>query len=272
MRGLLIAAWVLGVLGLWGPATAQQVMVSPGSIVFEGRDRGGEVFVANTGDATATYRIEPTHFVMNEDGVLTEVAGEQPPDSAVGMLRYSPRQFQLRPGESQTVRLAVRRPASLAPGEYRAHLKITNLGEVSDRPTIGEQDGTFARIKLRVTRAIRVVVRHGVSAADASLAGLSAKKAGAGQIELSFQLQKASKSSSRGEYVLFARDRSSGTTTETFFHRGVIVYPELATRNVAHLVPTASLKGAMELCVSYRNIEGARKGKSETRCVDPGAP
>jgi len=270
MRGILISAWVLGVLGLWSPATAQQVMVSPGSVIFEGRDRGGEVFVANTGDTTATYRIEPAHFVMNEDGALTEVQGEQPPDSAVGMLRYSPRQFQLRPGESQTIRLAVRKPASLAPGEYRAHLKVTNLGEVSDRPTVAEPDGTFARIKLRVTRAIRVVVRHGVSAADASLAGLSAKKAGADQIELSFQLQKASKSSSRGEYVLFARDRGSGTTTETFFHRGVIVYPEVATRNVTHAIPTASLQGALDLCVSYRNTEGARKGKSETRCIDPG--
>lgn len=271
MRGLLISAWVLGVLGLWGPAAAQQVMVSPGSIIFENRDRGGEVFVANTGDTTATYRIEPARFVMNEDGVLTEVTGEQPPDSAVGMLRYSPRQFQLRPGESQTIRLAVRKPASLAPGEYRAHLKVTNLGEVSDRPTVAEPEETFARIKLRVTRAIRVVVRHGVSAADASLAGVSAKKAGADQIELSFQLQKAGGSSSRGEYVLFARDRSSGTTTETFVHRGVIVYPEVATRKVAHLIPAASLTGALELCVSYRNTEGARRGKSETRCVDPGA-
>jgi hypothetical protein len=50
----------------------------------------------------------------------------------------------------------------------------------------------------------------------------------------------------------------------------VIVYPEVATRNVTHAIPTASLQGALELCVSYRNTEGARKGKSETRCIDPG--
>jgi P pilus assembly chaperone PapD len=270
MRGFLVSAWILGVLGLSSTAMAQQVMVSPGSIIFEGRDRGGVVFVANTGDTIATYRIEPAHFVMKDDGGLVEVQGEQPPDSAVDMLRYSPRQFQLRPGESQTIRLAVRKPASLAPGEYRAHLKITNLGAVSEMPSVAESDGMSARIKLRVTRAIRVVVRHGIEAAETRLGGVTAKKAGAGQIELSFKLQKAGKSSSRGEYVLFARDRGSGTTTETFFHRGVIVYPEIATRNVTHAIPTASLNGALELCVGYRNTEGARKGKSETRCVDPG--
>ena len=270
MRGLLISAWVVGVLALCVPAMAQQVMVSPGSVVFEGRDRGGQVFVANTGDETATYRIEPAHFVMRDDGQLVEVQGDQPSDSAVEMLRYSPRQFQLRPGESQTVRLALRKPASLAPGEYRAHLKITNLGEVSEKPRVAESEGMSARIHLRVTRAIRVVVRHGISAAKANLRDLTAKKVGADQIEISFQLEKDSKSSSRGEYVLFARDRSSGTTTETFVHKGVIVYPEVASRSVSHAIPTASLQGGLELCVSYRNTEGARNGRSETRCVDPG--
>lgn len=190
---------------------------------------------------------------MKEDGGLTEVQGDLPPDSAVDMLRYSPRQFQLRPGESQTVRLAVRKPASLAVGEYRAHLKITNLGEVSDTPTVAEPGKTFAEIKLRVTRAIRVVVRHGISAAQARLGEVTARKAAGDQIQVSFQLEKASKSSSRGEYVLFARDRSSGTTTETFTHRGLIVYPELASRTVTHAVPTASLNGALDLCVSYRD-------------------
>lgn len=270
MRGALLAAVLAALLGLWPLAMAQQVMVSPGSIIFEGRDRGGEVFVANTGDSTATYRLEPAHFEMREDGTLVEVEGDPPPDSAVDMLRYSPRQFQLSPGESQTVRLAVRKPASLAPGEYRAHLKVINIGAVAEAPTVEQPDGTLAQINLRVTRAIRIVVRHDISGAEATLGELSATKGEGGQIELSFQVRKEGGSSSRGEYAVFVRD-SSGTTTETLVHRGVIVYPELESREVSLAVPAEKLAGAAELCVSYRNTEGARDRSSQTRCLDPGS-
>jgi hypothetical protein len=249
-------------------ASAQQVMVSPGTIVFDERTRGAELLVANTGDRISTYRLEPAYFMMGEDGILTEVTGPQPADSAVDMLRYSPRQFQLAPGASQIVRLAVRKPGSLSAGEYRVHLRVTNLGELSERPALPRSDGSFAEIKFRVTRAIRIIVRHGVAPGTVGVQNLTARRGANDRVQVTFELQRSGAASARGRYVLFSRDRRTGRTAEKFVQQGVIIYKDLPGRRISHALPAAKLNGNPELCVAYHDTgASARRKKLDVSCV-----
>lgn len=270
MRFSSLLACVFAVLAaLVTSSSAQQVMVSPGTIVFDGRTRGAELLVANTGTRTSTYRLDATYFTMREDGRLTEVKGKHPSDSAAGMLRYSPRQFQLAPGKSQIVRIAARKPASLPPGEYRVHLRVTNLGEVSETPTLSRSDGSFAQINLRVTRAVRVLVRHGVGPGKVNVHNLAAQRTRNGQVQVSFDLQRKGAASSRGVYVLFNRDRRTGRASQRFLQQGVIIYKDLPSRRMSHALPAAGLNGNPEICVAYHDTEGsARRPKFDVRCTE----
>lgn len=249
------------------PSSAQQVMVSPGTIIFDDDTRGAELLVANTGTRTSTYRLDTTYFTMRDDGVLTE--GAHPSDSAVHMLRFSPRQFQLAPGDSQIVRMAARKPASLPPGEYRVHLRVTNLGEVAETPTLPQSHGSFAQINLRVTRAVRVLVRHRVAPGRVSVQNLAAAKGEDGLVQVTFDLQRKGAASSRGTYALFSRDRRSRRTEETFLRQGVLIYKDLPSRRVSHALPAAMLAQQPELCVAYHDSDpSVRRRNLDVQCVD----
>mgnify|MGYP001386822519 CR=1 FL=1 len=97
-----------------------ELAVAPAFLAFSDRTRQGEVYLHNTGPKSATYRISFQHYRMDEDGRLREV--ENLEASAAALLRFSPRQVTLAPGERQVVRLQLRRPEQLPEGEYRVHL------------------------------------------------------------------------------------------------------------------------------------------------------
>jgi hypothetical protein len=144
--GLLVAAGV-GVLAA-GAASAQggpgDLLVAPTRVVLEGRQRTAEVTLVNTGSATATYRISFVNLRMNEQGGTTEIEassarpGEQ---FAEPLVRYSPRQVTLEPQVAQTVRMQLRLPSDLPPGEYRSHLLFRAIPPVEPArsPTEGER-------------------------------------------------------------------------------------------------------------------------------------
>src|SRR5690606_18933622 len=120
---------------------------------------------------------------MSEDGQFIPVdkaeAGENFADS---MIVYSPRQFTLAPGSTQVVRIAVRKPADLPPGEYRSHLSFdrlpdsdagaTNIENVN-KPTSPNEIGVQVTALLGVS--IPVIVRHGETSAEVSVSNIQLK-------------------------------------------------------------------------------------------------
>ena len=105
------------------PAQQGGLLVAPTRLVFEGRSRGGEVTLVNSGTETTTYRIEVIRLRMKEDGSFEDVVEPQAGERfANDLIRYSPRQVTLDPGVPQTVRVQLRLPAALEEGEYRSHL------------------------------------------------------------------------------------------------------------------------------------------------------
>ena len=109
---------------LGAPALASDLLVAPTRIVLDG-NTGGEVMVSNTGDKTTTYRISLVLRRMDASGQINPLdeALATPADAAaLDIISYAPRKITLAPQQPQTVRIGVRAPPSLPPGEYRAHL------------------------------------------------------------------------------------------------------------------------------------------------------
>ena len=175
----LALAVALPVLSTPGPAPAQGIgdlAVAPTRIILEGRARTAQVSLLNKGSIPATYRISIINMQMTESGEYRRVE-ETGVDGgyADSLVRYAPRQVELAPGTSQTVRIILRKPGGLKDGEYRSHI----LFQAVPDPTAGQSVEVTTReeglsIRLIVVPAITIplIVRHGTLEATASLSNL----------------------------------------------------------------------------------------------------
>lgn len=175
---VLLTLAAIGVPGHFRQAYAQggvgDITVTPTRIVLEGRERSGTILIANTGARKATYRISVINMRMSETGAFEKIpeGGAHPGEQfAEDLIRYAPRQVTLEPGASQTIRIALRKPAGLVAGEYRSHLVIRAIPDSSAGRSIEQKSGDGLAISLSVIPgvALPVIVRHGEVSAKATL-------------------------------------------------------------------------------------------------------
>jgi hypothetical protein len=151
------------------------LLVAPTRVVFEGRTRAAELTLLNIGKQTATYRISFTHLAMTETGDLKEVETAEPGGAFVDdLVRYSPRQVTLDPNVAQTIRLQVRKPESLADGEYRSHLLFRAVPPESAVPESAvdspeKKTGYSIRLTPIYGVSIPVIVRQGATTAKVAI-------------------------------------------------------------------------------------------------------
>jgi len=144
-----------------------RIDILPQKIVIGERDRSSELTVLNLSNTTGTFRIELVSFKQNEFGVYEAL--EAPlnenfnPESIV---RLSPRQFTIEPGGRQKVRVSLRKPADLANGEYRFHIKAIRLLQDEE---LQSEDPEAVSIVANIGVTIPAVVRHGKVSSDAIL-------------------------------------------------------------------------------------------------------
>lgn len=149
-------------------------MVAPTRIIFEARDRTAQVSLVNSGTEEETFRLEFVRKRMTDDGQFLDVdkpiEGELFSDQ---MIRFSPRQVTLPPGQSQTIRLILRKKANLQAGEYRSHLLFRTIPKTgnSSIEAASNKDGKNLSIELTPALGISipVIVRHGKTSVDVSV-------------------------------------------------------------------------------------------------------
>ena len=103
------------------------LMITPTRIVFEERTRTAQVTLMNNGTESGNYRISFINQNMTDDGQFEPVEEGAEGNFANSMVRYSPRQITLPAGQSQVVRLMLRKPRDLEDGEYRSHMLFQSL-------------------------------------------------------------------------------------------------------------------------------------------------
>lgn len=152
LAALTILAGVVG--GVAAPASATYIM-DP-IVTFEGRSRDAAVRISNTRPREMTYRIEVVNLRRTPDGKMVEATDVRPGELfARDFIRFSPRQVTIPPGQMQSIRLSLRKPADLPPGEYRAYLRVTELPP--DEP--GRAGGM--QVDILMSHQLPIIVKNG---------------------------------------------------------------------------------------------------------------
>ena len=144
-------------------ALTRGVLLSPTRVVMEGRERAAIVKIINPDVQANTYKISLISIRMDDFGRKIQVKEPSKAEQSVmKMIRFSPRRATLGPKEWQTVRLMVRKPADLAPGEYRAHLKVVPIPDQSSKPGESkDSEGVSINLDVVFSITIPIIVRQG---------------------------------------------------------------------------------------------------------------
>ena len=236
-----------------------QVMVTPTRAVLEGRLRSTEILVINGGDQTATFRVSLLDLAMDERGNTSTLEGAPGAFSAQPFIRFSPRQVTLAPGASQSVRIQVRKPEHMAPGEYRSHLQFQAMPKAETKETARENpEHLSVNIRAVFGLSIPVIVRHGPTQVQCSLSQLSLQ-GGPDRCRLGLFLLRQGNRSCYGDLVATWHP-AGGKAVPVGRFNGIAVYANLAQRELEmglDLPPGKTLKGGV-LKVAYLEHEGTR--------------
>ena len=206
------------------------IQVLPTRVIFEGRKRSEQVALINHGNTQTTYRISFKNMRMLEDGSYEDVEEPQPGETfSDKMIIFSPRQVVLQPGETQTVRLLLRKKKGLAAGEYRSHMLFRNVPEKGAGKGL-ESLGTDAK-EITITLipifgiSIPVIVRHGNGSASVKIThpNIQASDSSEDQKVLSMHLERTGNHSTYGDMIVIFKP-NKGSAVEVARSNGVVVY------------------------------------------------
>lgn len=267
-RALAFAALVM--LASWTfvqPAQAD-ILISPQRVALDDANRQTVISLHNPGKTERTYRLEWVERRLTDDGQLVSLKDGENPRSIATMVRFSPRRVSIKPGETQTVRLDYRPPASLAPGEYRSHLRIAlepNAdGSSATEIMRGEQEGMSFRLDALLSFSVPVFVRHGAGTATAQITTVEPimiTRDGATEPGLKVSLARGGEFSTYGRLVVYQQLNADAPVEEISETGGVAMYTEVSsqTREVS-LRPGTRLVPGSWIRVTYEG-EGAARGQ-----------
>jgi hypothetical protein len=264
---------------LMAPLAARaDLMLFPTRIVFDKNQRAAQVELINQGLTAETYRISVVNRRMTDNGEITAAdtpgEGEQFADA---MLRYSPRQVTIAPGSSQTVRMLLRKPADLAPGEYRSHLQFDRVADPVGNTSVETQadsDGKRVGVVLTalVGASIPVIVREGSTQASVTLAQLAFDaRAKESPPILAFEIHRDGNRSIYGDLIVTFTPRG-GAPIDAAKAGGVAVYVPNAFRRMrmALQIPAGTSLSGGTLRVVYRErADTGGKSLAEASTVLP---
>ncbi len=234
------------------PAFADaELFVNPTFVQLSERQRSVAVTIVNRGDAAGVFAIDWVDYAMTEEGRLTVPQGKVP-WSLQPHTRYSPRRVTLRPGETQLVKIALRRGGDVAEGEYYSHLKVLTLNDDVDAST-ETQDGDIVSERRAVTVDARSAIAIPViwrNSRDAPRAVIESAHFDPAAGELSVDVRRIGLLSTRG-YLHVIRTSADGSRRALVAPIPFVIYPS-ARRRVASIEVDADDIGADdEVEVSY---------------------
>lgn len=222
------------------PATVAKadLSITPWRVVFQGHDRSATVTLVNLTSRPNTYRMNWLVLKADKDGKYRLMPDEDKndPHSFTKMVIFTPRQVTIEPHATQTIRLSLRRPADLPPGEYRAHLSMTRLakearGREEDDPN---QKSVSIALDVNLSFSIPVIVRSGedkdlkISLTDPKLAMGGTKEKPALVLNVNIH-RDAGKFSTYGSLNVFW-ENEKGKEVQIGTMNNIALYPEVQDR------------------------------------------
>lgn len=216
---------------------AGDLMLIPTRVVLEGRQRAAEVMLKNQGKGLATFRIFIKEMEMTPDGQLKERTKAPGEITAADMVRFSPRQVDLAPGEAQTVRIQVRKPENLPDGEYRSHMVFQGVPPADPPAAPGGEENQQLSVSILPVYGISIplIVRHGDTKATPSLSALRylEPQPGSDYPSLGLSLGRAGNRSFLGDFEVSVAGGTSLKKGAVIAQiRGLAVYHTIAQRDI----------------------------------------
>lgn len=189
-----------------------KIDILPRMVVVDSRDKSGELTILNMSDQATAYRIELLSMRQNTEGVYTELDTPLSPFFDPSQhVRFSPRQFTLPPNGRQKIRVSVRRPKDLPEGDYRFHVRASEVPVAKenkhDYTTQDEEiEGQQLSIAVNIAVAIPVVVRSGKNDLSGEMKNftlLSEKDTENGRPQLHFETHREGNISLLGRFSLY---------------------------------------------------------------------
>ncbi len=234
IRSLLTALFLLISFNAYAIA---QLMVTPTRVVFEGNERTKQINLINNGTDTGRFKISFVRKNMTPEGGIKVIEENEPGLYSDEMVRFSPRLVTLEPGQSQTVRLMLRKKSGTADGEYRSHMLFQSLPDATatDVKNLTSENSETLSIQLIpiVGISIPVIVRQGKLNADVSLSGFEIKQTNTVKAEstLSLQINRQGNKSTYGDFRVYFTPKG-GAPIVIGQVRGVAVYTSLNSRSL----------------------------------------
>jgi len=237
--------------------------VVPHRVVFQGRDRAAEVMLRNDGSEAATYRVILKEMVMLPTGRLEDRTKAEGELTAADMVRMTPRQVELKPGEVQMVRFQLRKPAELADGEYRSHVLFQAVPPAeAPQPAAAEGDkGLSFKLTPIFGITIPIIVRHGTLKAELAVKGakVAPPEKDGGPWSLIFQIERRGNSSVLGDVQVQVEKSTHHKKGESLIQlKGIGIYTGLEAREMRLNLPAAKgvdFKGA-QLKITFTPTDG----------------
>lgn len=261
VQSSLVGFFLFSLASLASSPALADLMINPTRIVFDKNQRSAQIDVINDGTTPATYRLNIVNRRMTESGEFQAITEPGPGEQFAGsMLVFSPRQIVLQPGTQQLVRVALRKPAELAPGEYRSHLSfdkvadptLSNAIESQVKPGSNEVGVTIAAL---IGVSIPIIVRHGETAASVTLSNVFVEqpKAAGQPGVIALQMNRTGNRSVYGDLTATFKT-ASGSEQVVAQAGGVAVYVPNAVRRVRLTLqtPTGTVLAGGTLSVTYK--------------------
>jgi fimbrial chaperone protein len=147
------------------------LLIYPVRVSFDEAERSAQLTLSNTSSRTNTYRLSWQEKRALPEGGYTDINVDEAKNLPISssMLRFSPRQVTLKPGERQLIKLVLRRPRDLAEGEYRSHLLFKAVPPEVDK----EEKSTSTSINIVLSFAVPVTIQQGGYDTRVSLKGVN---------------------------------------------------------------------------------------------------
>ncbi|WP_054017346.1 molecular chaperone [Pseudoalteromonas sp. R3] len=227
------------------------LLISPTRVVFDERQRNAKVFLINNSQEYKTYRLSFKEKLALPEGGYKDVSEQDNPKRLSGLLRMTPKQVRLAPGERQVVKLALRRKKDMAAGEYRSHLFFQALPEKKD----SAQQGVGIRLNMIMSYSIPVIYRQSASVPRVTIDDAKMSRSESGRYDtVSLALSRQGDASTFGQVSVFWRGHNKAKWQEAAIVSSYSIYPEVSQSHLQlKLIDPSIVQGARsgELKVVY---------------------
>jgi len=256
-RVLLLLASLL----LWLVTTSihAQLLVSPVRVVLDENRRSAEVYLLNTTQETRTYQILWVEKYQTEEGGYRELTTAEMDSAAKAseLVRFSPRQVTIAPGQRQKVRLRMGRLANVADGEYRSHLLFRAVAINSDGLAESSSgQGMSLKMDVNISVSIPIMVRKGTMSVDTRISAIDLERlppAGKkGQLMMLLTLSRTGLGSSYGAVEVFMQDPKKKSLSQIGILTNIALFQESAQRKLRIPLKVDSIPSGSLIQVIYK--------------------